>query len=70
MILKRVGKVGYELEFSNTISSSASCLHISLLKKCVDDPASIPSLDSMEVKDNLSYEDVPVDILDRQVIRW
>ena len=43
--------------------------HISLLKKCVGDPASIVPLGSVVVKDSLSYEDVPVEILERQVRR-
>ena len=46
-----------------------SVFHISLLKKCVGDPASIVSLESVVVKDSLSYEDVPVEILDHQVRR-
>ena len=33
------------------------------------DPAFIVSLESVEVKDNLSYEDVPIEILDRHVRR-
>ena len=33
------------------------------------DPASVVTLESVEVKDRLSYEDVPVQILDRQVRR-
>ena len=41
--------------------------HISLLKKCVGDPTSIVPLESVAVKDSLSYEDVPVEILDRHV---
>ena len=43
--------------------------HISLLKKCVGDPASIVPLESVAVKDSLIYEDVPVEILHRQVRR-
>ena len=43
--------------------------HISLLKKCVGDPTSIVPLESLAVKDSLSYEDVLVEILDRQVRR-
>ena len=43
--------------------------HISLLKKCVGDPASIVPLESVEVKDSLSYEDVLVYIFDRRVRR-
>ncbi|WMV49956.1 hypothetical protein MTR67_043341, partial [Solanum verrucosum] len=50
-------------------SSSASPFHISLLKKCVGDPAFVVPLQTVGVKDSLSYEDVPVEILDRQVRR-
>ena len=34
------------------------------------DPASVVSLESVVVEDNLSYEDVQVEILDLQVKRW
>ena len=43
--------------------------HISLLKKCVGDPASIVPLESMVVKDNLYFEDVPVEIPNHQARR-
>ena len=43
--------------------------HISLLKKCVGDASSVVPLESVAVKDSLYYEDVPVEILDRQVRR-
>ena len=43
--------------------------HISLLKKYVGDPSSIVPLESVAVKDSLSYDDVPVESLDRQVRR-
>ena len=39
------------------------------MKKCVGDPTSIVPLESLVVKYSLSYEDVPVEILDRQVRR-
>lgn len=38
--------------------------HVSLLKKCID-PTRILSLRSVDVKDNLSYKEVPGDTLDR-----
>ncbi|WMV14084.1 hypothetical protein MTR67_007469 [Solanum verrucosum] len=68
-ILKRIGKVAYELELPADLAAVYPVFHISLLKKCVGDPASIVSLESVAVKDSLSYEDVPVEILDRQVRR-
>ena len=59
-ILKRVGKVAYELELPAELAAVHSVLHISLLNKCVGDPASIVPLESVVVKDSFSYEDVPV----------
>ncbi|WMV46668.1 hypothetical protein MTR67_040053 [Solanum verrucosum] len=37
--------------------------------KCVGDPTSIIPLESVVVKDSLTYEEVTVEILDRQVRR-
>ncbi|WMV29742.1 hypothetical protein MTR67_023127 [Solanum verrucosum] len=68
-ILKRVGKVAYELELPTELAAVHPVFHISLLKKCVGDLASIVPLESVAVKDSLTYELVPVDILDRQVCR-
>ena len=68
-ILKRIGKVAYELELLAKLAALHPVFRISLLKKCVGDTASILPLESVAVKDSLSYEDVPVEILDRQVRR-
>ncbi|WMV40997.1 hypothetical protein MTR67_034382 [Solanum verrucosum] len=43
------------------------CFLVSLLKKCVGDPTSIVPIESLGLKDSLSYEEVPVEILDQQV---
>ena len=45
-ILKRVGKVAYELELLAELPAAHPVFHILLLKKCVGDPASIVPLDS------------------------
>ncbi|WMV08815.1 hypothetical protein MTR67_002200 [Solanum verrucosum] len=66
-ILKRIGKVAYELELPADLAVVHPVFHISLLKKCVGDPASIVPIESVAVKDSLSYEDAPVEILDCQV---
>ncbi|KAK4733865.1 hypothetical protein R3W88_008126 [Solanum pinnatisectum] len=66
-IIRRVGKVAYELDFPNELASVHSVFHVSMLKKCVGDPTSIIPLEGLGVDANLSYEEVSVEILDRQV---
>ena len=38
-----------------------------MLKKCIGDPVSIIPIEALDVDERLSYEEVPVEILDRQV---
>ena len=40
-----------------------------MLKKCLGDPASILPVEGLGVGEDLSYEEVPVEILDSQVKR-
>ncbi|WMV49774.1 hypothetical protein MTR67_043159 [Solanum verrucosum] len=41
--------------------------HISMLKKCMSDPSLIIPTENIGIKDRLSYVEVPIEILDRQV---
>ena len=43
--------------------------HVSTVKKCLGNPTSILPVEGLGVDENLSYEEVLVDILDRQVKR-
>ena len=49
-ILKRSAKVAYELELSANLAAVHSVFYISLLKKCVGDPASVVPLESASEK--------------------
>ncbi|KAF3685124.1 putative zinc finger protein VAR3, chloroplastic-like [Capsicum annuum] len=61
-ILSHFRKVAYELELPSDLS-----FHISLLKKCISDPAVVVPLESVDIQNSLSFEEVPVEILDHQV---
>jgi len=41
--------------------------HVSIFKKFIDDPTIIVSLESTDVQDFLSYNEIPVEIFDRQI---
>ncbi|WMV32509.1 hypothetical protein MTR67_025894 [Solanum verrucosum] len=68
-IAKRIGNVAYELELPQELAAVHPVFHISMLKKCIGDPSLILPTESVRIKDNLSYEEIPVEILDRQVCR-
>ena len=66
-ILQAVGKVSYELKLPSEFASVHPFFHVSMLKKCIGDPESILPIEGLGVKDNLSYEEVLIQIIDRQV---
>ncbi|KAH0669578.1 hypothetical protein KY285_023739 [Solanum tuberosum] len=69
-IIRRVGKVAYELGLPKEMELVYPVFHVSMLRKCVGDPNAIVPLEVVGVvEDNLTYEEVPVQILDRQVKR-
>ncbi|KAH0636415.1 hypothetical protein KY290_036860 [Solanum tuberosum] len=67
MISKRIGNVAYEVELPQELAAVHTVFHISLLKKCISDHLLIIPTENIGIKDNLSYEEVPVQILDHQV---
>ena len=68
-ILHRVGEVAYELALPAELASIHPVFHVSMLKNCLGDPASILPVEGLGVGEDLSYEEIPVEILDRQVKR-
>ncbi|WMV24429.1 hypothetical protein MTR67_017814, partial [Solanum verrucosum] len=69
-ISKRVGNVAYALELAQELASVHPVFHISMLKKCMGDPSLIIPAEDIGIKDILSYEEIPVQILDRQVRKF
>ena len=68
-VLWKIGKVAYELKLPSELSSVHLIFHVSMLKKCIGNPESILPIEGLDVKENLSYKEVLVEILDHQVKR-
>ena len=66
-VLKRVGEVAYELALPPGLSGVHSIFHVSMLKRYHGDGNYIIRWDSVLLDENLSYEEEPVAILDREV---
>ncbi|WMV41851.1 hypothetical protein MTR67_035236 [Solanum verrucosum] len=66
-ISKRIGNVAYELELPQEIAAVHLVFHVSMLKKYMGDPSLIIPTEDIGIKDSLSYEEIHVQIPDRQV---
>jgi len=66
-IIQGIGQVAYKLELPPEMSLVHPVFHVSMLKKVVGDPSTIVPVETIEVNEELSYEEIPVAILDRQV---
>ncbi|XP_070041086.1 uncharacterized protein [Nicotiana tomentosiformis] len=66
-IIQRIGEVAYKLELPREMSLVHPVLHVSMLKKVVGDTWVIVLVETIEVNEELTYEEIPVVILDRQV---
>ena len=66
-ISKRIGKVAYELELPQELVVVHPVFHVYMLKKCMGDPSLIIPTKNVGIKDSLSYLEILLQILDRQV---
>ncbi|TMX01947.1 hypothetical protein EJD97_023034 [Solanum chilense] len=66
-IFKRVGNLAYELELPKELEAVHPVFYMSIVKKFLVDPSLIVPTENVGIKDNLSNEEVLVQILDRQV---
>ncbi|XP_055822069.1 uncharacterized protein LOC129890563 [Solanum dulcamara] len=69
LILRRIGKVAYELNLPADIEDIHPVFHVSMLHKCVGDPSRVHPVDDIQVTEELAYEEKPITILDRQIRR-
>ena len=63
-ILQRRGEVAYQLELLESLSSMHDVFHVSQLKKCLRVPKEQIPLEEPTVKEDLTYEEFSVRILD------
>ncbi|XP_070033104.1 uncharacterized protein [Nicotiana tomentosiformis] len=68
-ILKRIGLVVYRLALLPELSSVHLVFYVSMLKQYFYNPSHVLDRQDIEIDDTLTYEEVPVAIIDRHVCR-
>ncbi|XP_070005260.1 uncharacterized protein [Nicotiana sylvestris] len=68
-VIRKVGQVAYELDLPSDLEFVHPVFHVSMLYKCIEDPSRIMSVDDVKVTEQLSNEENPIAILDRQIRR-
>ncbi|WMV33932.1 hypothetical protein MTR67_027317 [Solanum verrucosum] len=66
-ISKKMGNVAYELELPQELAAVHPMFHVSMLKKCMGSLSLIIPTEDIGINDSLSYKEIPVQILNRQV---
>ncbi|KAL0560765.1 hypothetical protein IC582_001178 [Cucumis melo] len=66
-ILERIGPVAYRLALPPSLSTVHDVFHVSMLRKYVPDPSHVVDYEPLEIDENLSYVEQPVEVLSREV---
>ena len=66
-ILKCVGDLANRLALPPALSSIHNVFYVSMLKKHIPNPSHVLSYEPPEIRNNLSYEETLIKILDRKV---
>lgn len=65
-VVSRVGNVAYRLDFPDELSQNHNTIHVSYLRKCLDNDSTVVQLNDILVDERLNYVEKPVAILDRK----
>ena len=67
-IQSKVGEVAYRLVLPPELSRIHPVFHVSMLRKYISDPSHVLQPQAVELSEDLTYEEYPVAIVDRQVV--
>ncbi|KAL5865850.1 hypothetical protein ACOSQ3_003364 [Xanthoceras sorbifolium] len=66
-IIERVGPVAYRLALPPELEKIHNVFHVSMLRRYRSDPSHRVQAESIEIRPDLTYEEEPVQILDREI---
>ena len=65
--LDRIGEVAYRLALPPCLDRVHNVFHISQLRKYLNDPSHVIEPEAIQLDTALTYEEIPIEILDRKV---
>ena len=65
-IVSKVGPVAYKLKLPLKLSRIHDTFHVSMLRKYIPDPSHVLREQPVQLKENLNYEETPMQIVDRK----
>ena len=66
-VIEKVGQVAYRLAFAPELENIHNVFHVSMLRRYSSNPSHEVSSETIDLRPNLTYEEVPVEILAREV---
>ena len=64
-VLRRIGEMAYELGLPPSLGHIHNVFHVSYLRKYISDPSHIIAYEPIEIQNNMQYEELSVEIVDR-----
>ena len=62
-VIEKVDQVAYKLALPLELENMHNVFHVSMLRRYRSDPSHVVSLEAIELRPNLTYEEEPVEIL-------
>ena len=66
-VIEKVGPVAYRLALPLELEKIHNVFHVSMLRRYMSDPSHVVSLETIELRPDLTYEEELIEILDREV---
>jgi len=66
-ILRKIGHVAYQICLPSFLSNLHNVFHVSQLRKYISDPTHVIRPDTVQLKNNLTFDAMPVQIMDKKV---
>ena len=63
-VLERVVTLAYKVALPPSLSKIHNVFHVSTLRKCIYDPSHVVEFEPIQISEDLTYEEVPVQIVD------